>query len=172
MNPCVITAPLNINVFAGFMHDVFICMTATANEKKVPESGRQVGIIFNEMSIQRDLQLNSRAGETRLSGSVNMGKEGNDLDRCHGVHEKNGKTNNTILAANVLQMECLGFSGFVFPFAHFATVGVQAHHLMCLFWKAIGYLYDYGFHVQFLLIRWGQRQAVIPEAVVSSTETL
>ena len=72
MIPCVTAAPLNINVFAGFMHDVFSWMTATANEKEVPESSRQGWIIFDEMSIQRDLQLDSRAGETRLSGSVNM----------------------------------------------------------------------------------------------------
>ena len=124
-------------------------MTATANEKKVQNLAGKEG--FDEMSIQRDLQLDSRAGETRLCGSVNMGKEGNALDRCRGVDEKSGKVNNTTLASNVLQMEFLGFSGFVFPFAHFATVGVQAHHLVCLFWKAIGHLYDYGFNVHFCL---------------------
>ena len=120
MIPCVTAAPLNINVFAGFTQDVSSWMTATANEKKVPESGRQGGIIFDEMSIQRDLQLDS----------VKMGKEGNDLDRYRGVHEKNGKVNNTTLASNVLQMECLGFSGFVFPFAQFATSEFK-HTIWC-----------------------------------------
>jgi len=61
---------------------------------------------------------------------VNLEREGNDLERCYGVQESNGKNNNIMLASNVLQMEFLGFSGIVFPFAHFATVGVQAHHLV------------------------------------------
>ena len=73
------------------------------------------------MSIKRDLQLDSHADETRLSGSVNLEREANDLDRCYGAQESDGKNNNTILASNVLQMEFLWFSGFVFPFAHFAT---------------------------------------------------
>ena len=119
MNLCITAVPLNMNVFACFMHDVFNWMKTTANEKNVPESGRQGGIIFDEVSIQRDLQLDSRAGETRLSGSVNLEREGHDLYICYGVQESNGKNNNIVLASNVLQTEFVGFSRFVFPFAHF-----------------------------------------------------
>jgi len=106
---------------------------------------------FDEISIQRDLQLDSRDGHSRLSGMVDLGGQGNDLDKLLGVDESKGKNNNSVLASHFLQMEFLGFSGFMFPFAHFPIVGVQAHHLVLLFWQAVSMLYEYGFYVNFCL---------------------
>ena len=54
------------------------------------------------MSIQRDLQLDSRDGHSRLSGTVDLGGQGNDLDKCLGVDESKGKNNNSVLASHVL----------------------------------------------------------------------
>ena len=135
----------------GFLPDVFTWMQRTATEKHVPESGRHGRLICDEMSIQRDLQLDSRDGHSRLSGMVDLGRQGNDLDKCLGVDESEDKYNNSVSASHILQMEFLGFTGFVFPFAHFPTVGVQAHHLVLLFWQAVSMLYEYGFYVHFCL---------------------
>ena len=84
-------------------------MQRTVTEHLVSESGRHGGLIFEEMTRQW---------------------EGNDLDSFLGVNESKSKNNNSVLAFQVLQMEFLGFTGFVIPFAHFPTVGVQAHHLV------------------------------------------
>ena len=68
MSETVKHTPLNINVFAGFMHDVFSWMTATANEKKVPESGRQGGIIFG--THEKRVPIDSRGVAADCQNSI------------------------------------------------------------------------------------------------------
>ena len=124
---------------------MFSWMENTATEKHLPECGRQGGLIFDEMTIQQDLQMDRRDGSATLTGTVDMGKEGKALDSS-----KTNK-NKSELATHALQMEFLGFTGFVFPFAHFPTVGAQAYHLCLLFWQAVRHLYDHSFYVHFCL---------------------
>ena len=127
-------------MLTGFLPKVFSWMESTASEKHLPESGRHGGVIFDEMTIQQDLQMDYRAGSATLTGTVDLGKEGNALDAS-----KKKNNSQCYLASHVFQMEFLCFSGFVFPFAHFPTVGAQAYHLCLLFWQAVRHLWEHNF---------------------------
>ena len=87
---------INETLFQGFLPDVFTWMQRTATEQLVPESGRHGGLIFDEMSIQRDIQLDSRDGHSRLSCTVDLGGHGNDFDKFIGVDESKGKNNKCV----------------------------------------------------------------------------
>ncbi len=129
----------------GFQDHVFQWMYDTAMERALPPHGYEGGIILDEMSLQPDLQISTRGGFPSLVGSVDLGPECNDLDVLR-QHCRKGT-----LASHALQFEFLSFHGFVFPFAHFATTGVQAHHLILLFWEAVQHLMEYNFKVTFCL---------------------
>ena len=129
----------------GFNQEALAWMDKAAQEKKVPEFGRHGGLIFDEMAIQEDLQLDSHEGRSSLVGAVDLGEECKDMDILRHGEQK------TRLANHVLQFEFLGHTGFVFPFAHFPTTGVQAYHLLVIFWEAVHHLLDFDFHVDFCL---------------------
>ena len=46
-----------------------------------------------------------------------------------------------------MQFTFLGFTGFKFPFAHFATTEATSYEIFTLFWRAIDILDDWGFKV-------------------------
>ena len=130
---------------SGFLDEVFQWMLDTADQKGVPQSGRRGGIVFDEMAIQQDLQLDSRENQANLVGAVDLGTTAKHMDIIR--HQASKK----VLATHALQFEFLGHSGFMFPFGHFASPGAQAYHLIDLFWKSVSKLLEYGFHVDFCL---------------------
>ena len=125
----------------GFDEEVFNWMHMEANRQNLPKGERYGGIIFDEMSIQTDLEIDKKGDIVELTGFTDYGKEGN---LCHALR---AGTQEKRLGKYVLQLLFLGTSGFRFPFAHFVTNSIQASELYGLFWKAVYLLYSYGFTV-------------------------
>lgn len=125
----------------GFDDEIFHWMHIEANRQNMPEDGRYGGIIFDEMSIQADIEIDKKGDIVELTGFTDFGKEG---DLCHALRTGSQEKN---LGKYVLQLLFLGTNGFRFPFAHFVTNSIQPSELYGLFWKAVYLLYTYGFTV-------------------------
>lgn len=125
----------------GFDHSMFEWMLDEAKRRDIPEDGMVGGLIFDEMSIQSDIQINKNGDIVELAGFTDIGVEG---DLCHTLRK--GKPDKQ-LGTHVLQLLFLSITGFRFPFAHFITDNVQASELYGLFWKAVELLWTYGFKV-------------------------
>ena len=129
----------------GFKPEVIQWMVDTATEIKLPAEGYEGGLIFDEMSVQSDLQLDNKGGDWKMTGMVDLGDDCNNVDIII-ANKKQCK-----LASHVLQMEFLGFTGFIFPFAFFASTQAQAYHLYSLFWEAVNQLRLRNFTVKFCM---------------------
>ena len=125
----------------GFDEEVFHWMHMEANRQSLPQGERYGGIVFDEMAIQTDIEIDKKGDIVELTGFTDYGKEGN---LCHALR---AGTQEKCLGKYVLQLLFLGTSGFRFPFAHFVTNSIQASELYGLFWKAVYLLYTYGFTV-------------------------
>lgn len=125
----------------GFDEEMFHWMHIEANRQNISEHERYGGIIFDEMSIQVDIEIDKKGDIVELSGFTDYGNEGN---LCHALRTG---TQEKSLGKYVLQLLFLGTNGFRFPFAHFITNGIQASELYGLFWKSVYFLYTYGFTV-------------------------
>ncbi|XP_052258149.1 uncharacterized protein LOC127862916 [Dreissena polymorpha] len=123
----------------GFDDDVFQWMYTEANRQNIPEGERYGGIIFDEMSIQTDIQIDKHGDIVEISGFTDYGNEG---DSCYAL--KQG-SNEKKVGKYALQLLFLGTNGFRFPFAYFITNGVQASELCGMFWKAVYLLRCAGF---------------------------
>ncbi len=129
----------------GFNPQVFQWLTYTADRKNLPSSGRRGGLVFDEMAIQEDLQMDNSGGNMKLVGAVDLGTESRLLDKLR----KSESTQK--LSSHVLQFEFLGHNGFSFPIAHFPTRSIQAYDLIPIFWQCVRKLLEYDFHVDFCL---------------------
>lgn len=122
----------------GFQDDIFLWMFNEAKRRHLTNwSG---GIIFDEMSIQADLQITKNGDAVELTGFTELGEDSNMLYTM-----RKGKKDR-VLGTHVLQMLFLGVTGFRFPFAHFVTDAIQAAELYFLFWEAVDKLTLYGFN--------------------------
>ena len=68
-------------------------MRQEAEKRSVPPQGLRGGIMFDEMSIQEDIQMKQQDGKMKLVGMVDMGEEdsylrmlqnGNMAYKCYG----------------------------------------------------------------------------------------
>lgn len=125
----------------GLDEELFEWMFNEANFLELPTEARQGGIIFDEMAIQTDIQIEKNGDIVELIGFTDKGKEG---DIC-GVLRSGKKEQQ--LGTHVLQLLFLGVTGFRFPFAHFITSQIQASELYSLFWKSVQCLFSFGFKV-------------------------
>lgn len=125
----------------GFDQSMFQWMLQEANRTGMPEDGMLGAVIFDEMAIQSDLQISKKGEIVELVGFTDLGNEG---DLCHTLRKGSSEQK---LGTYILQLLFLGLSGFRFPFAHFVTDGIQASELYGIFWKAVQYLWTYGFKV-------------------------
>ena len=129
----------------GFNTQVLKWMLDTARSKNLPKHAYNGGLLFDEMSIQPDLQMDNKGSCYKLVGSADYGHDGNHIE----VIRKGQKS--LSLASHVLQLEFLGHTGFKFPLAHFPTVQAEAYHLYTIFWDAIRHLNKLEFNVTFCL---------------------
>lgn len=125
----------------GFDNKVFEWMLSEAKRRNIPDDGMIGGIIFDEMAVQSDIQLSKCGDVVEIVGFTDIGEEG---DLCHSLRKGNLNKN---MGTHVLQLLFLGITGFRFPFAHFITDNIQASELYGLFWKAVKFLWTYGFKV-------------------------
>jgi hypothetical protein len=90
----------------GFHKLVLKWMVDSAKQKELPSHGYAGGIIFDEMAIQEDIQIDKKGGKCHLSGTTHYGEDGDNLEIW-----RNGKKLE-VLASHVLQLEFLGHTGF------------------------------------------------------------
>jgi hypothetical protein len=129
----------------GFRSNVLNWMYDSAREKNLPPEGYVGGLIFDEMSLQENIQMDNKGGNWKLMGMVDYGMHGNDTETIiHGRKE-------SVLASHVFQMEFLGYTGFIFPFASFPSHQAQSYNIYNLFWESINHLKARNFRVQFCL---------------------
>ncbi|XP_014664264.1 PREDICTED: uncharacterized protein LOC106806734 isoform X2 [Priapulus caudatus] len=127
----------------GLNNDMLHWMYEEAKSKQVPPHGMTGGIVFDEMSIQSDLQIIYSEGKVKIVGLVDMGAE------CSAMRVlKEGKAS-AQLATHVLLFMFQGDSGFRFPFMHVPTAEATAPDIYVLFWKAVCGLIDWGFSVNY-----------------------
>ncbi|XP_014679705.1 PREDICTED: uncharacterized protein LOC106819609 [Priapulus caudatus] len=115
----------------GLNNDMLLWMYEEAKSKQVPPHGMTGGIVFDEMSIQSDLQIIYSEGQVKIIGLVDMGAE------CSAMQVlKQGKAS-AQLGTHVLLFMFQGDSGFRFPFMHVPTTEATAPDIYVLFWKAV-----------------------------------
>ena len=125
----------------GFDSSMFEWMQEEANRRGMEDNERFGAIIFDEMSIQQDIQIEKNGTVLELTGFTDLGHDGDLFN-----HLRRGKAGKYI-GTHVLQLLFLGFNGFRFPFAHFVTDNIQASELYGLFWIAVYKLHEFGFQV-------------------------
>ena len=134
-----------INHEPGFHNDIFHWMHSTAIQRDLQGIDRHGGIVFDEMSIQNDLQLTSASDKAKLIGATDMG------DECAAIDTVLQGQTLRPLASHVLQFEFLAYSKLTFPFAHFTSHGASASHLTALFWEAVYFLKLWDFETDFVM---------------------
>lgn len=127
----------------GFDPKALEWMHEEANRLGLSSNDRLGGVIFDEMTIQQDIQLEKNGSVLEFTGFTDLGREG---DMCNQLRK--GAVKST-MGTHILQLLFLGINGFRFPFAFFITDTVQASEIYSLFWKAVAELYTYGFKVLF-----------------------
>ena len=127
----------------GFDISLFQWMYKESRRHDMTEEEKIGGIIFDEMSIQQDIQLEKNGDVLEISGFSELDEEGN---MCNQLRKG---SRNKVLGTHVLQLLFLGINGFRFPFAHFVTDSIQASELYSIFWKAVRILFTFGFKVLF-----------------------
>lgn len=125
----------------GFNKDVLKWMHAEAERHHIQD--KEGGILIDEMAIQEDLQISNRGGHFSLVGFIDMGEEANNIQILI-KGEKHMK-----LASHVLQVTFLGYSGFRFPVACFASSTANAAELYTIFWDTVHHLQLYNFIVHY-----------------------
>lgn len=124
----------------GLKDQLLEWMYNNANEAGVNKSG---GIVFDEMSIQEDIQMIRHGLESEYTGFVDMGKE----SQCMRLLSSGSTT--LPMATHMLQFIFLSFDGFRWPFAFFPTNGAREPELFLNFWKAVSMLSVFGFRVEY-----------------------
>jgi hypothetical protein len=104
---------------------------------------RAGGIIFDEMAIQQDLEMEECCESLEFRGLVETGPE------CAAMPHLQSYDKCIRMASHILQFIFLGYDGFRFPFAFYPTAGVTAPELNILFWRAIQMLELFHFCVDY-----------------------
>ena len=124
----------------GFHDEMFKWMRSEADTRKCERRG---GIIFDEMSIQENLHLQRKGDGMELIGLMDMGDEASSMRTLRNQQK------NIIMANHMLQFIFLGYDGFRFPIAYFASCGANAPEIFFLFWRLVDKMYLWGFHVDY-----------------------
>jgi hypothetical protein len=82
----------------GFDESIFLWMHEEANRLGMDENARIGGIVFDEMSIQEDIELQKNGGVLELCGFTELGAEG---DLCQIL--KKGTRERT-MGSHILQL--------------------------------------------------------------------
>lgn len=149
----------------GFDPSIFQWMHEEADRRGMGESDRLGGIIFDEMSIQQDIQIEKDGHVLELTGLTNLGTEGDLYNKL-----RKGSTAKYV-GSHVLQLLFLGFNGFRFPFAYFLTESIQASEMYDLLWRAVSNLYMYGFKVLFTCMDGAQANRSFMHSCVNDKAT-
>ena len=110
-------------------------------------SSDKVGcFIFDEMSIQEDLQV-VRSGDTwNIVGAIDLGEMVNSLEDIY-KRKKEVK-----MASHFILYLFVELGGFRWPVAYYATNNINVHQLYLTFWELVAVLQHYGFQVVYAVM--------------------
>ena len=120
----------------GINNDMLKWMYMEALHEHLPDTGYYGGLILDEMSIQPDLQIVRRAGNSHMLGLVDLGKEADGI-----------KSGQRSLANHVIQFMFHGITGFRFLVAHYPTNQANGPQIYSIFWDVVQALESWGFHI-------------------------
>ena len=130
----------------GLNRDNLTWMYKEAQRQKISKSGLRGGLIIDEMSVQDDIKVVRRGDLWNLIGATDVGHTCNNIN----ILIKQGK--NVEMASHVLQLVFLGFEGFRWPVAFFATGTATAHQLYKIIWDTVDLVEEHGFTIDYLML--------------------
>ena len=102
------------------------------------------GIIFDEMTIQTNIQFEPQGEGLRMFGGVDFGPNNN------GIHDVLRGNDGFNMATSILQFVFLAFNGFRFPVCYIANKGITAGEIASVFWDLLNTMKTYGFHITYI----------------------
>ncbi|CAB4033094.1 Hypothetical predicted protein [Paramuricea clavata] len=125
----------------GTNKEMLVLMKKMADEAKLSPVGYCGCILFDEMSIQDDVQLRRTGDSFEIVGLVNLGEVYNNIQVLQTGEDRSA------VASHILQFMFVGSTGFKFPCCYFPTVEVDAATLYHTFWDVVFDLHEYGFDI-------------------------
>lgn len=121
-------------------------MYAEGQRRQLQTDNLEGGLLLDEVSIQKDLQVVKRGKVWELIGAVDLGELGNSLDTI------DNKKDRVELASHCLQYLYCGFGGFRWPVAYFATGNASPHVIYSTFWDLVKLLREFEFKVNYVML--------------------
>ena len=103
-------------------------------------------LMLDEMSIQRDLQVQKKNGQWEIIGACDLG------ELVNGMEYLSSKTNEITLASHYFAFVYSSFSQFRFPVGHYASNNVNGHSIYLTLWPMIDALSQYDFNIHAVLM--------------------
>ena len=110
-------------------------------ERERTETPKEGGLIFDEMTIQPNIQFQPHGEGLRMFGGVDFGP---DQGGIHNVLRDDEGVN---LATSILQFVFLAMNRFRFPIAYIVNNGITAGEIVSFFWHLVNTMKTYGFNV-------------------------
>eukprot|EP00112_Aurelia_sp_Birch-Aquarium-sp1_P000832 Seg108.1 transcript_id=Seg108.1/GoldUCD/mRNA.D3Y31 product="hypothetical protein" protein_id=Seg108.1/GoldUCD/D3Y31 len=135
----------------GIQDNILEQMRQNAIAKRVPETGYHGFIVFDEMSIQGNLEMKKVGDEFEVTGLVDMGQFNDDVTII-----EEGKRSME-MATHILQFVFHSCEGkFQFPYAYYPTAKLSGSTLFDMYWDGVAGLLHYGFDAHMGLCDGGQ----------------
>ena len=103
-------------------------------------------LMFDEMSIQKDLQVQKKGGDWEIIGAVDMGS------LVNGLEYLSRKSDEITLATHYFPFIYSSFGQFRFPVAYYASNNANGHSIYLTLWPLIDALSEYDFKVHAVLL--------------------
>ena len=118
----------------------------TEDVKRKCESTFNGYLLLDEMSIQEDLQIVKRGSKWSIIGAIDLGVV------CNSLEELTEKKRSYKLASHCFQYMFVGFNGFRWPVAYYASDNVNGHCIWVTFHEVVGHLKTFDFNVHGAII--------------------
>ena len=103
-------------------------------------------IMLDEMSIQKDLQVQKKGGDWEILGAVDMGS------LVNGLEYLSRKSDEITLATHYFPFIYSSFGQFRFPAAYYASNNANGHSIYLTLWPLLDALSEYDFKVHAVLL--------------------
>lgn len=120
-------------------------MKKEAERQNINMFGKRGGLLFDEMSIQDELQILRKGDAWTIVGAVDMGKTNNVISIVTSGTKK------VELATHCLQFVLHAFCGFRLPLAYYGSNPATAHQIYVNFWDCVNVLDENGFTVDYVM---------------------
>ena len=135
-----------VNQGIGINNENLNWMLEEAKRRNLGIENHTGGLVFDEMAVKKDLQVIKKGSKWELAGCVDIG------ELCNNIDIISAKKKEVVLANQCLQFIFLGFGGFRWPVAYFATNSAKPCQIYANFWKLVRILKEYSFNITFAIL--------------------